>query len=84
MFATLLLALYLISDCSGPAGEYMAKCPGSSCTKVDATTLDWFCIAQHNYNKDTGKWPTESMPSNREWTFKLPTGLPSGEHDTSE
>lgn len=58
----------------------MAKCPYDSCTQVDATTLDWFCIAQHNYDAELGKWPTEILTElqGRQWTFTLPTDLPSG------
>ncbi|KGB75487.1 glycosyl hydrolase [Cryptococcus deuterogattii R265] len=64
----------------GPIGEWMAKCPYDSCTQVDATTLEWFCIAQHNYDADTKKWPTEILTElqDRQWTFTLPTDLPSG------
>ncbi|WVO20543.1 uncharacterized protein IAS62_001840 [Cryptococcus decagattii] len=64
----------------GPIGEWMAKCPYDSCTQVDATTLDWFSIAQHNYDADLGKWPTEILTElqGRQWTFTLPTDLPSG------
>lgn len=64
----------------GPIGEWMAKCPDDSCSQVDATTLNWFCIAQHNYDADTQKWPTEILTEslNRQWTFRLPTDLPSG------
>lgn len=58
----------------------MAKCPGDSCTKVDATTLDWFCIAQHNFDKEANDWPTEIMTRNgRQWKFFLPNDLPGGE-----
>jgi cellulase len=63
-----------------PIGEWMAKCPGDSCSKVDATTLDWFCIAQHNFDKDANDWPTEIMTRNgRQWKFFLPNDLPGGE-----
>lgn len=63
----------------GPIGEWMAKCPGDSCSKVDATTLDWFCIAQHNFDKDANDWPTEIMTRNgRQWKFFLPNDLPGG------
>jgi cellulase len=58
----------------------MAKCPGDSCSKVDGTTLDWFCIAQHNYDAEANDWPTEIMTrsQSRQWTFKLPNDLPGG------
>lgn len=58
----------------------MAKCPGNSCSKVDATTLDWFAIAQHNYDADRNDWPTEIMTreQGRRATFYLPHDLPSG------
>ncbi|WVQ80970.1 hypothetical protein IAT38_003077 [Cryptococcus sp. DSM 104549] len=64
----------------GPIGEWMAKCPGNSCSKVDATTLDWFSIAQHNWDADKKEWPTETLTRSldRKWTFKLPTDLPGG------
>ncbi|WVQ80971.1 hypothetical protein IAT38_003078 [Cryptococcus sp. DSM 104549] len=64
----------------GPIGEWMAKCPGDSCAKVDATTLDWFSIAQHNWDADKKEWPTETLTRSldRKWTFKLPTDLPGG------
>ncbi|OWZ80780.1 glycosyl hydrolase [Cryptococcus neoformans Bt85] len=64
----------------GPIGEWMAKCPNDSCTQVDATTLDWFCIAQHNYDAEIKKWPTEILTEslNRQWIFTLPTDLPPG------
>ncbi|WVQ82224.1 hypothetical protein IAT38_004352 [Cryptococcus sp. DSM 104549] len=64
----------------GPIGEWMAKCPGDSCTKVDGTTLDWFSIAQHNWDADLKEWPTTTFVKslNKQWTFKLPTDLPGG------
>ncbi|WVQ70774.1 hypothetical protein IAR50_000296 [Cryptococcus sp. DSM 104548] len=63
----------------GPIGEMMAQCPNDNCSKVDATTLDWFSIAQHNWDADTQQWPTDVLGSNGlQWTFKLPTDLPSG------
>jgi cellulase len=62
----------------------MAKCPNDACAKVDPTTLDWFCIAQHNYDTDKNDWPTEIMTSEmgRQWKFKLPLDLPGGESCT--
>ncbi|ODN83049.1 hypothetical protein L202_01274 [Cryptococcus amylolentus CBS 6039] len=63
----------------GPIGEMMAKCPNDNCSKVDATTLDWFSIAQHNYDADTQQWPTDVLGANGlQWSFNLPTDLPSG------
>ncbi|WVO17310.1 hypothetical protein L204_105002 [Cryptococcus depauperatus] len=64
----------------GPIGEWMAKCPGSSCSNVDATTLDFFSIAQHNYDAEKQEWPTETLTrsNGRQWKFKLPTDLPGG------
>ncbi|WWC91508.1 uncharacterized protein L201_006454 [Kwoniella dendrophila CBS 6074] len=60
----------------GSIAEYMAACPDTGCDGVDAANLKWFKIAEDTF--DGSKWPTDTVVSTLDWTFKIPTDLKSG------
>lgn len=60
----------------GPVTEYMAACPSSGCDGVDASSLTWFKIQEDTF--DGTVWPTASITSTHQWTFKIPTDLAAG------
>ena len=63
------------TDSKGTVSEFMARCPGTSCDGVDASTLDWFKISEENYN---GEWPTLKVSQTRQRTFTIPADLAPG------
>lgn len=62
----------------GPVTEYMAACPESGCDGVDATSLDWFKIAEDVY--ENGVWGSSKISDSLEYTFSIPTDLRSGNY----
>ncbi|WWC71796.1 uncharacterized protein I206_105755 [Kwoniella pini CBS 10737] len=60
----------------GPVTEYMAACPASGCDGVDAASLTWFKIQEDSF--DGTSWPSDTIASTLDWTFKIPTDLASG------
>jgi hypothetical protein len=66
---------------SGPIVNHMAYC-GDSCTKVDASTLDWFAIHHSGYDAAApadSRWPTDVLANNGlTHTINMPTTLPGG------
>jgi hypothetical protein len=68
----------------GPMLTYMAKCPGSSCTGVNANSLKWFKIDQSGLlsgNVGSGTWGDGLMiQQNSSWTSTIPASIPSGDY----
>ncbi|KAF8960155.1 glycosyl hydrolase family 61-domain-containing protein [Flammula alnicola] len=68
----------------GPQLTYLAQCPGSSCTSVNASTLKWFKIDQAGLLSGTiyaGNWGAGLMISqNDSWTTTIPSSVPSGSY----
>lgn len=64
----------------GPITEHMARCTDDNCSPETFNSLKFFAIAHHNWDVDAQKWPTEMIPESREFTFKLPSDLPSGRY----
>ncbi|WRT70441.1 uncharacterized protein IL334_007439 [Kwoniella shivajii] len=60
----------------GPVTEYMAACPSTGCDGVDASSLQWFKIAEDTF--DGSKWPSDTIVSTLAWTFNIPTELAAG------
>ncbi|KAF8992934.1 glycosyl hydrolase family 61-domain-containing protein [Cyathus striatus] len=68
----------------GPQLTYLAKCPGSTCTGVDSSTLQWFKIDQAGLISGTvgnGVWGAGQMiAQNNSWTSTIPASVPSGQY----
>ncbi|KAF5361131.1 hypothetical protein D9758_009056 [Tetrapyrgos nigripes] len=68
----------------GPMLTYLAKCPGTTCTGVNAGTLDWFKIDQSGLISGTvgnGYWGSGKMiDDNCTWTSTIPATVPSGSY----
>ncbi|KAJ3483445.1 hypothetical protein NLI96_g6306 [Meripilus lineatus] len=68
----------------GPMLTYLAQCPGSSCTGVNANTLKWFKIDQAGLLSGTiydGYWGSGKMiAQNSSWTTTIPSTVPSGNY----
>jgi cellulase len=68
----------------GPQLTYLAQCPGSTCTGVDATTLKWFKIDEAGLLSGTvyaGSWGAGKMiAQNNSWTTTIPSTVPSGNY----
>ncbi|KAF8060254.1 glycosyl hydrolase family 61-domain-containing protein [Lyophyllum atratum] len=68
----------------GPQLTYLAQCPGSSCTGVNANTLKWFKIDEAGLLSGTvgnGKWAAGKMiEQNNTWTSTIPSSVPSGNY----
>ncbi|KAJ8508423.1 hypothetical protein ONZ45_g9304 [Pleurotus djamor] len=68
----------------GPQLTYLAQCPGSTCTGVDATTLKWFKIDEAGLLSGTvgnGYWGAGKMiDQNNSWTTTIPSSVPSGNY----
>ncbi|KAJ8508420.1 hypothetical protein ONZ45_g9301 [Pleurotus djamor] len=68
----------------GPQLTYLAQCPGSTCTGVDATTLKWFKIDEAGLLSGTvgnGYWGAGKMvDQNSSWTTTIPSSVPSGNY----
>ncbi|KAF8198556.1 glycosyl hydrolase family 61-domain-containing protein [Pholiota molesta] len=66
----------------GPQLTYLAQCPGTTCTGVNANTLKWFKIDQAGLLSGTiysGSWGAGLMISqNNTWTSTIPASVPSG------
>jgi cellulase len=66
----------------GPQLTYLAKCPGSSCTGVSASSLSWFKIDHAGLLSGTaysGSWASGLMINqNSTWTTTIPSSVPSG------
>jgi hypothetical protein len=63
---------------------YLAKCPGSTCTGVNAASLQWFKIDQAGLLSGTiasGSWGAGKMiAQNNSWTSTIPSSVPSGSY----
>jgi len=68
----------------GPMLTYLAECPGSTCTGVNANTLQWFKIDQAGLINGTvfaGFWGDGQMiAQNSSWTTTIPKTVPSGNY----
>ncbi|GJE99435.1 glycoside hydrolase family 61 protein [Phanerochaete sordida] len=68
----------------GPMLTYLAECPGSSCTGVNANTLKWFKIDEAGLLSGTvysGSWADGQMiAQNSSWTTTIPSTVPSGNY----
>jgi cellulase len=68
----------------GPQLTYLAKCPGTTCTGVDASSLSWFKIDQAGLLSGTvaaGSWGAGQMiAQNSTWTSTIPASVPSGNY----
>ncbi|KAJ7187813.1 glycosyl hydrolase family 61-domain-containing protein [Mycena filopes] len=68
----------------GPMLTYLAQCPGSTCTGVNANTLKWFKIDQSGLINGTvynGYWGSGKMiAQNSSWTTTIPATVPSGNY----
>ncbi|KAG6848731.1 Esterase/lipase/thioesterase [Arthromyces matolae] len=68
----------------GPMLTYLAQCPGSTCTGVNANTLQWFKIDQAGLVSGTvynGTWGSgEMIAQNSSWTTTIPKTVPSGNY----
>jgi cellulase len=68
----------------GPQLTYLAKCPGSSCTGVNANSLSWFKIDHAGLlsgNAYSGSWGAGLMiTQNSSWTTTIPSSVPSGNY----
>ena len=66
----------------GPMLTYLAQCPGSSCSSVNAKTLQWFKIDEAGLLSGTvynGSWGSGKMiAQNSSWTTTIPKSVPSG------
>ncbi|KAF9479474.1 hypothetical protein BDN70DRAFT_878751 [Pholiota conissans] len=66
----------------GPQLTYLAQCPGTTCTGVNANTLKWFKIDQAGLLSGTvynGQWGAGMMiANNNTWTTTIPKSVPSG------
>ncbi|KAJ8508421.1 hypothetical protein ONZ45_g9306 [Pleurotus djamor] len=68
----------------GPMLTYLAQCPGSTCTGVNANSLKWFKIDQSGLISGTvgkGYWGSGKMiDQNNSWTTTIPSSVPSGSY----
>ncbi|KAJ7483444.1 glycosyl hydrolase family 61-domain-containing protein [Mycena latifolia] len=68
----------------GPMLTYLAQCPGTTCTGVNANTLKWFKIDQSGLISGTvfnGYWGSGKMiDQNSSWTTTIPATVPSGNY----
>ncbi|KAI1795017.1 glycosyl hydrolase family 61-domain-containing protein [Ganoderma leucocontextum] len=68
----------------GPMLTYLAQCPGSTCTGVNAATLSWFKIDEAGLLSGTigdGYWGAGKMiDQNSSWTTTIPSTVPSGNY----
>ncbi|KAI0781783.1 glycosyl hydrolase family 61-domain-containing protein [Abortiporus biennis] len=68
----------------GPMLTYLAQCPGSTCTGVNANTLKWFKIDEAGLLSGTvgdGYWGSGKMiDQNSSWTTTIPSSVPSGNY----
>ncbi|KIP10563.1 carbohydrate-binding module family 1 protein [Phlebiopsis gigantea 11061_1 CR5-6] len=68
----------------GPMLTYLAQCPGSTCTGVNASTLKWFKIDEAGLLSGTiysGTWGDGQMiADNSSWTSTIPASVPSGNY----
>ncbi|TBU28686.1 glycosyl hydrolase family 61-domain-containing protein [Dichomitus squalens] len=68
----------------GPMLTYLAQCPGSTCTGVNANTLKWFKIDEAGLLSGTvgdGYWGSGKMiDQNSSWTTTIPASVPSGNY----
>ncbi|KAJ7147688.1 glycosyl hydrolase family 61-domain-containing protein, partial [Mycena crocata] len=68
----------------GPMLTYLAQCPGTTCTGVNAATLKWFKIDQSGLINGTvynGFWGSGKMiAQNSSWTTTIPASVPSGSY----
>ncbi|KAI0092895.1 cellulose-growth-specific protein [Irpex rosettiformis] len=68
----------------GPQLTYLAQCPGSSCTGVNANTLKWFKIDEAGLLSGSvadGTWGAGKMiADNSSWTTTIPASVPSGNY----
>ncbi|KAI0693503.1 glycoside hydrolase family 61 protein D [Cytidiella melzeri] len=68
----------------GPMLTYLAQCPGSTCTGVSASTLQWFKIDEAGLLSGTvfnGTWGDGKMiADNSSWTTTIPASVPSGNY----
>lgn len=68
----------------GPMLTYLAQCPGSTCTGVNANTLKWFKIDEAGLLSGTvydGQWAAGQMiAQNSSWTTTIPSTVPSGNY----
>ncbi|THH08042.1 hypothetical protein EW145_g2971 [Phellinidium pouzarii] len=68
----------------GPMLTYLAQCPGSTCTGVNANSLEWFKIDEAGLLSGTiydGSWGAGQMiAQNSSWTTTIPTTVPSGNY----
>ncbi|EKM58977.1 glycoside hydrolase family 61 protein, partial [Phanerochaete carnosa HHB-10118-sp] len=65
----------------GPMLTYLAQCPGSTCTGVNANSLKWFKIDEAGLVSGTvydGTWGAgEMIADNSTWTTTIPATVPS-------
>lgn len=68
----------------GPMLTYLAQCPGSTCTGVDASTLKWFKIDEAGLISGSaadGTWGDGLMiDNNSSWTTTIPSSIPNGDY----
>ncbi|KAJ7483443.1 glycoside hydrolase [Mycena latifolia] len=68
----------------GPMLTYLALCPGTTCTGVNANTLKWFKIDQSGLINGTvfnGYWGSGKMiDQNSSWTTTIPATVPNGNY----
>ncbi|KAI0722548.1 glycosyl hydrolase family 61-domain-containing protein [Earliella scabrosa] len=68
----------------GPMLTYLAQCPGSTCTGVNAASLKWFKIDEAGLLSGTigdGYWASGKMiDQNSSWTTTIPASVPSGNY----
>ncbi|TDL23027.1 cellulose-growth-specific protein [Rickenella mellea] len=69
---------------TGPMLTYLAQCPGTTCTGVNANTLKWFKIQEAGLLSGTiatGDWAAAQMiAQNSSWTTTIPTCVPTGNY----
>ncbi|KAJ7780070.1 glycosyl hydrolase family 61-domain-containing protein [Mycena maculata] len=68
----------------GPMLTYLAQCPGTTCTGVNANTLQWFKIDESGLINGTvyaGYWGSGKMiDQNSSWTTTIPATVPNGNY----
>ncbi|KAJ7235582.1 glycosyl hydrolase family 61-domain-containing protein [Mycena rebaudengoi] len=68
----------------GPMLTYLGKCPGTTCTGVNAATLKWFKIDHAGLLSGTvfnGTWASGKMiAQNSSWTSTIPATVPNGNY----
>ncbi|KAJ6465224.1 glycosyl hydrolase family 61-domain-containing protein [Mycena vitilis] len=68
----------------GPMLTYLAECPGTTCTGVNANTLKWFKIDESGLINGTvgnGYWGDGKMiAQNSSWTTTIPATVPNGNY----